>query len=290
MTAPRFQYFAAIDWSGAVGARQRGIAVALCADGHDAPRLVRPGHVWSRGEVCDWLRDALPPATLVGMDLGISLPFADCGAFFPGWVHSPATAHDLWALIDRIATHDAHFAVSSFVDHPEIARHFRRHGGRQGDRFAPGRGRMRVTERAQEAMGCKPYSNFNLVGAAQVGKSSLTGMRVLHALRGRAAVWPIDPLPAAGPVICEIYTTIAAIAAGRSAGRSKIRTGAELDAALDALDTRPHGHRGAIDDHTSDALITAAWLRRAARDHALWHPQGLTPEIAATEGWTFGAR
>jgi hypothetical protein len=91
-------------------------------------------------------------------------------------------------------------------------------------------------------------------------------------------------------VICEIYTTIAAMAAGRSAGRSKIRTGADLDAALAALSTRPFGHAGIIDDHTSDAVITAAWLRRAASDPALWHPPGLTREIAATEGWTFGAR
>jgi len=286
----RFRHFAAIDWSGAVGERQRGIAIALCAAGHDAPGLVRPGHVWSRGEVLAWLRDDLPPDTLVGMDLGISLPFADAGAFFPGWPDSPADAHALWAMVDHIADTDPHLAVTSFVDHTQIARHFRRHGARQGDQFTPGRGRMRVTERAQEAMGCKPYSNFNLVGAAQVGKSSLTGMRLLHRLRGQVPVWPIDPLPATGAVICEIYTTIAAIAAGRTAARSKIRTGRELDTALAHLNSRPHGHDGPIDDHTSDAIVTAAWLRHAASDPALWHPTMLTPEIAATEGWTFGAR
>jgi hypothetical protein len=285
-----FSHFVAIDWSGAAGERQRGIAVAICAIGSDVPTLVRPGHIWSRGEVMDWLRDDLPDDTLVGMDLGISLPFVDAGAFFPGWAHSPADAHALWAMVDAIATPDAHLAVSSFVDHDEVARHFRRHGGRQGALFPAGRGRMRVTERAQEAMGCKPYSNFNLVGAAQVGKSSLTGMRLLHALRGRVPVWPIDPLPDTGSVICEIYTTIAAMAAGRSAGRSKIRSGAELDDALVRLGSDPLRHIGPIDDHTSDALITAAWLRRAAPDPALWHPPGLTAEIAATEGWTFGAR
>ena len=294
MNAGRFRHFAAIDWSGAAGERQRGIAVALCAQGHEAPRLVRPGQIWSRAQVCDWLRHDLPPDTLVGMDLGISLPHADAGAFFPGWAHSPADARALWAMIDHIAAADPHLAATSFVDHPEIARHFRRHGGRQGDLFPSGRGRMRVTERAQEAMGCKPTSNFNLVGAAQVGKSSLTGMRLLHALRGQVPVWPIDPLPGTGPVsggpmICEIYTTIAAVAAGRSASRSKIRTGAELDTALARLDCHPFHHPGPIDDHTSDALITAAWLRRAAPDPALWHPEGLTEEIAATEGWTFGA-
>jgi hypothetical protein len=290
VATPRFRHFAAIDWSGAAGERQRGIALALCSNGNAAPQVVRPGHVWSRAEVMAWLRDDLPRDTLVGMDLGISLPFADAGAFFPGWNTSPAHAHDLWAMVDAMAADDPHLAVTSFVDHADIARHFRRHGGRQGDLFPAGPGRMRVTERAQQAMGCKPYSNFNLVGAAQVGKSSLTGMRMLHALRPHVPVWPISPLPAAGSVICEIYTTIAAMAAGRSAGRSKIRTGTELDTALAALHSRPHGHHGAIDDHTSDALITAAWLRHAADRPALWHPPGLTPQIATTEGWTFGAR
>lgn len=285
----RFSHFLGIDWSGAAGERQRGIALALCSQGDAAPVLVRPGHVWSRTEVLDYLRTGMPRDTLVGMDLGISLPFADHGAFFPGWAESPADAPALWALVDRMAADDPHLSVTSFVDHPEIARHFRRHGGRTGDRFGSGRGRMRVTEAAQAAMGCQPTSNFNLVGAAQVGKSSLSGMRLLHALRGHAAVWPIDPLPAAGPVICEIYTTIAAIAAGRSASRSKIRSGEELDEALNALCAAPFGHAGPIDDHTSDAVITAAWLRRAVNRENLWSPPGLTPQIARTEGWTFGA-
>ena len=45
---------------------------------------------------------------------------------------------------------------------------------------------------------------------------------------------------------------------------------------------------GPIDDHSADALLTAAWLRVAADRPALWRPQAMTPEIARTEGWTFG--
>jgi hypothetical protein len=289
MKAGRFRHFAAIDWSGAAGERHRGIAVALCDEGQAAPALVRPGHRWSRGEVLDWLLDELPEETLVGFDMGISLAFADTGAFFPGWSESPSDARTLWAKVDALCDEDPHLSVSSFVDLPEAARHFRRHGGREGDLFGGGRGRFRVTELAQQAMGCNPYSNFNLVGAAQVGKSSLTGMRLLHRLSGRLPVWPIDPLPGSGSAVVEIYTTIAAMAAGRSAGRSKIRDHSELDTALVALGSEPLGGTGPIPDHASDALITAAWLRTAAHDPALWRPAALTPEIAATEGWTFGA-
>lgn len=285
----RFHHFAAIDWSGAAGERHKGIALAICAKGAAAPELVRPGHRWSRPEVLHWLTEDLPADTLVGMDLGISLAFADRGAFFPGWMDSPADARALWALIDAVCADDPHLSVSSFIDHTEIARHFRRHGGREGDLFGGGRGRFRATELAQQAMGCKPYSNFNLVGAAQVGKSSLSGMRLLHRLQDRMPVWPIDPLPETGSVLVEIYTTIAAMAAGRSAGRSKIRSFAELNQALAALDSRAIPGEGAIDDHASDALITAAWLRRHAHRAELWAPEGLTFEIARTEGWTFGA-
>ena len=286
---PRFRHFAAIDWSGASGERQAGIAVALCGEGAEAPHLVRPGHRWSRAEVLAWLVDEMPADTLAGFDLSLSLAFLDRGAFFPGWSASPRDARGLWALVEQLASEDPHLAVASFVDHPEIARHFRRHGGREGDLFGGGRGRFRATELAQQAMGCKPYSNFNLVGAAQVGKSGLTGMRMLHQLSGRMAIWPFDPLPQTGPVLVEIYSTIAAMAAGRSASRSKIRTVAELHTALAALGCTDRSGLEQVDDHQADALVTAAWLRRAAQDARLWSPPALTPQLAKTEGWTFGA-
>ncbi|HVI99483.1 MAG TPA: hypothetical protein VM657_10495 [Sphingomonas sp.] len=288
----RFAHFAAIDWSGAVGPRQKGLAVALCTTGNAAPARVRPGHIWSRDEVLTWLADDMPPDTLVGLDLGPSLPFADAGAFFPGWNKSPADARGLWALVERLCADDPHLAASSFVDHVEAARHFRRHGGRTGDRFGAGRGRLRVTEIAQREQGLNPYSNLNLVGAAQVGKSSLTGMRVLHRLMGRVAVWPFDPVPAAGSLIVEIYTSLAARDAGRPKGRSKMTTIAALNAALThpAIASGPVPGSGPIDDHGADALLTAAWLRANAHRPDLWTPQKLTRAIARTEGWTFGVR
>jgi len=290
----RFDHFLAIDWSGACGLRQNGIALALCNAAGGAPILVQRGGAWSRQEVLEILRSELPGNTLVGMDLGISLPFTDCGAYFPQWDKSPADARQLWALIDNICAGDPNLEAGSFVDHPELSRYFRRHGGREGDRFhtknaADRRGRFRLTENVQQKMGCKPYSNFNLVGAAQVGKSSLTGMRLLHQLGGTIPVWPIDPLPQSGSVIVEIYTGLAAIAAGRSAGRSKIRGLSDLDRALNTLGSPVLGGEGPIDDHSSDAILTAAWLRKVAGKADVWSPEALTEKIAATEGWTFGA-
>ena len=290
----RFDNFCAIDWSGAKGPRQKGIALAVCSADGGPPVMVERGAAWSRMEVLGILRDDLPSNTLVGMDLGIALPFADCGAYFPGWAYSPGGAKALWALVDRLCHGDPYLEANGVVDHTDLSRYFRRHGGREGDRFhkrtaTDKRGRFRVTEHALRAMGCKPYSNFNLVGAAQVGKSSLTGMRVLHRLDGKVPVWPIDPLPRTGSVIIEIYTGLAALDAGRTTNTAKIRDYTALNTALDVLGSPPVPATGPLDDHSADALLTAAWLRKAANEPARWDPRGLTPQIAATEGWTFGA-
>ena len=285
----RFRHFAAIDWSGAIGERQRGIAVAMAGVGMAAPTLLRAECVWSRREVLDWLLTDMPPETLVGLDLGTALPFLDEGAFFPGWSDTPSDALALWELVERICRSDPHLSATSFVDHPEAARHFRRHAGRRGEFFS-GRGRLRVTEQAQRAQGLNPYSNLNLVGAAQVGKSSLTGMRVLHRLNHRVPVWPFHPLPDAGSVVVEIYTTVAAIAAGRTKNRAKMRCWEDVDGALEQLGSLATGRRGPVDDHKADALVTAAWLRTVAHNPALWQPSALNDEIARTEGWTFGVR
>jgi hypothetical protein len=102
-------------------------------------------------------------------------------------------------------------------------------------------------------------------------------------------VWPVDPLPEEGSVVTEIYTSMAARLGGVTGSATKIRTYAALGDALDALGSAPVKGTGAIDDHSSDALLTAAWLRRVHALRELWHPPALTPEVARTEGWTFGA-
>lgn len=284
-----FAHFACIDWSGAAGERQKGIAVAICEPGTSAPRLVRPEWRWSRRDVLDWLRDALPPATLVGLDLSPGLPFTDLGAYFPGWDASPLDAKSLWKLVDEIAADDPHLAATSFVQHPDARRHFRHGQGDTGDLFAPGKGRLRETERRQSSQRMNPSSCFNLVGAAQVGKSSLTGMRLLHQLRGAVPAWPFDDRRDGGSLLVEIYTSIAAREAGIAPGRSKMLGGEALDAALSELGVQAHAALDRYTDHATDAILTAAWLRRAASDEALWRPPGLDA-VRMTEGWTFGVR
>jgi hypothetical protein len=279
----RFHRFACLDWSGAVGPWQAGIALAVCETGEAAPVLVPPPERrWSREAVAAWLSARADEDLLVGIDFSASFPFADRGAYFPGWAESPAEARGLWALVERLSTGDPHLAATGFVDHHEASRHFRRHGGREGDLFGGGAGRFRVTERAAQAMRLAPQSSLNLVGAAQVGKASLAGMRMLHRLGDAIPVWPFDPVPARGALIVEIYTSLAARAAGVTGG-TKMRDAGRLDAALAALGSRAHAPLARYDDHSTDALLTAAWLRRASGDARLWEPAGLDA-VRDTEG------
>lgn len=237
--------------------------------------------------LADWIAEHGDEDMLIGLDLSPAFAFADAGAFFPGWDASPPDMLGLWALVERIAADDAHLAAGSFVAHEQARRHFRQLRD-LGDLHPPGRGRLRVCEHGQKALGLSPYSCFNLVGAAQVGKSSLTGMRVLHRLAGQVPFWPLDPLPQRGAVVVEIYTALAARAAGVRRGLSKLRDAASLDAALAALNSAAHAPLARYDDHATDAILSAAWLRRAAGRAELWRPEGLTPLLARTEGWTFG--
>lgn len=286
----RFTHFAAIDWSGARGAPQRGIALAV-ASGAAAPALVRPGHIWSRAEVLDWLgrMAAAGEDMLIGFDFSAAFAFVDRDAYFPNWADSPADMRGLWSIVERVAGGAPHFEVGDFLAHPDARRHFRHGRGDVGDLFEPGTGRLRVVEQHQRATRqAASVSNFNLVGAAQVGKASLAGMRVLHRLSGRIPLWPLDPVPPTGPLLVEIYTSLAARAAGLRPGRSKIRDGGALDAALAELGSPPCGMVGPVSDHASDALLTAAWLRTIAHDTAPWNPSSLSDALARTEGWTFG--
>ncbi len=135
--------------------------------------------------------------------------------------------------------------------------------------------------------GRKTASAYDAIGAAQVAKASFSGMRLLHRLDGKIAIFPMDPLPASGSTVCEIYTRIYLRRAGMSG--TKLRTRAELNLALDGLGSRRVRLSFEPNDHQTDALVTAAGMRALAthEPHA-FEPKGLTPQIARTEGWTFG--
>lgn len=281
---PYFSRFVAIDWSGAKGDRHKGIAVALCKGDDAAPQLVPgPRGVWSRQEVADWLLVIARQApTLFGFDFSFAPPFVLRGDYLPG-DGTPREAPAFWAYVDSICD-DPDLGASSLLEVTH-RRHFY-FGKGDGTKAAFMHNRL-CEARYKEAGGGKPSTIYDAIGAAQVAKASFAGMRMLHHLQARVPVWPFNPLPLTGSLVVEIYTSIAARAAGRPKGRSKMRDSWALNHALLALGSATY--QGAMpDDHGADAIVTAAWMRQAAVRPALWTPNGLTPQIARTEGWTFG--
>jgi hypothetical protein len=280
--AARFSAFVAIDWSGAKGRRHKGIAIAE-ARGDDPPRLVRPGYVWSRDEVLDWLlkRAAIEP-TLFGFDFSFAPPFAERGSYLPGERDIPDNARDFWAYVDA-NSRDEDLGAASFLE--EVHRRHFYFGIADGVKadFV----RFRICDARLNAQGGrKTASAYDAIGAAQVAKASFSGMRLLHRLDCKVAIWPMDPLPQNRSTVVEIYTRIYLRNAGMSG--KKLRNRADLNRALVGLGSKPVRLRFEPNDHQTDALVTAAGMR-AHLDHPLaFSPPGLTREIAKTEGWTFG--
>ncbi len=279
---PRFERFVAVDWSGAKGVRHKGIAVAVC-EAEDAPYLVdAPGGVWSRTGVADWLIEAAKekPA-LFGFDFSFAPPFVARGGYLPGDA-VPESGPDFWAYVERICD-DADLGAASLLESAH-RRHFYfgKADGVKADFM-----HNRICEAHYNAGGGGKPSTVYAIGAAQVAKASFAGMRMLHRVRPHVKVWPFDPLPEHGSLVVEIYTSIAARAAGRPKGRTKMRDLASLNEALAVLGCASYVGPGP-DDHGADALLTAAWMRGAAERAELWVPPPLDMRTAATEGWTFG--
>jgi hypothetical protein len=275
-----FDRFVGIDWSGAKGVRHKGIAVAVAEAGNGAPRLLAPPSPagWARGEVADLL-ESLPGHVLAGFDFSFAPPFVARGAYLPG-LQTADDGPGFWAHVDALSD-DADHGAAGFLNGPARL-HFWMGAadGAKADFL-----HWRVCELAFNAGGGgKASTLFDCVGAAQVAKASLAGMRVLHRLRGPFAVWPFDPV---GPrTLVEIYGRAMLRHAGGRGG--KIRDDAALDAALAGLGSEPFRADGRLNDNQTDALVTAAALRRFAPEPRWWAPAGLTAEIARTEGWTFG--
>jgi hypothetical protein len=280
---PHFENFIAIDWSGAKGRRHKGIAIAE-ARGDAPPRLVRPGHVWSREEVLHWLlKRAAREPTLFGFDFSFAPPLLERGEYLIGEPDVPKTAREFWAYVEAKCDDDD-LGAASFLETAH-RRHFY-FGIADGVKADFVRFRQ-CDARLNAQGGRKTASAYDAIGAAQVAKASFSGMRLLYRLDGKVAIFPMDPLPARGSAVVEIYTRIYLRRAGMSG--TKLRTRTDLNRALLGLGSRPVRLSFKPNDHQTDALVTAAGMRALARQEPrAFAPEGLTPEIARTEGWTFG--
>jgi hypothetical protein len=285
---PEFDNFVAIDWSGAVR-NYDGIAVAICRPGRTAPKLVQaPGHRWTRKTIADWLTSQLGKGSrlLIGFDFSFGFPFETDGGYLGGKAPAIDDIFSLWTLIEARSAGDRDFGCTRFIADTDYAFLF----WLQGTRPTHWIERKRRTEVAcAELTKTRPDSLYKILHSKQVGKASITGIRVLHHIRtstsGRVAIWPFEKVRTSA--IVEIYPTMfRKMAAGAVA---KIRSRQQLNAALGRIGSQPmRSINEDFSDHETDALLSAAGLRKIAGDPAVWNPLETTSPRVQREGWIFG--
>jgi len=181
----RFDCFVGIDWSGDKENWQKRLKIALARPGSHPPKLV--GDRWSRTKAVHWIRGLVENQTaLIGLDFAFGFP--PCGIELN------------WEYAERMCCGDANFYGGKFFTVAN-ASHSHLLNSRWVPRSQPFIAHLRTTERvAAETKGAAPQSIFNAVGAAQVGPSSISGMRALLHVRqnfaGKVSIWPFDELVA----------------------------------------------------------------------------------------------
>jgi hypothetical protein len=276
---PAFDCFVGIDWSGDRNPWQKGIKVAIAYPGRAAPVLKEcPGRKvgWSRTDVVEWIADQFQDQrALIGIDFAFGFPE----------VSLPGNIVLDWEYAEEVCATQPNFYGGAFFRPP-----VRPHSDLVNSRWLPkdrySANHLRMTDIvAMETIGARPQSIFNAVGPAQVGPSSISGMRALRALRqtcgNRIAIWPFDDMSASGSVIVEIFPRYYPLSRGRNArlaGRS------ELNAALAAF-ASDGVKRSPKSEDEGDALLGAAALRLLSSEDA---PFRLPDRAIRSQGWIFG--
>ena len=304
---PTFSHYMGIDWSGAkTPKRSHSIAVSQCSSGQlqsnrqcsalmAAPTALE--HKLSREDVFDILSDAVTSSrrTLVGIDCN----FGYCQSVAHAQFYNNITAQKLWHEINTLCQHENNYFAGEVWTSIALAKHFWCEG-KQPNWFNAKQLR-RVTEQAAADSGLGiPESPFKLIGAKQVGKGGLAGMRLLHHLKtnfaDKVAIWPFEAslTDTATLVICEIYPRLFIRYA--KYGNQKVRSIKELNTILKRLGTAPYADANAhesdsLNDHLTDAIISSAGLRWFTECMTEMQPLStyhLPPAATTVEGWIFG--
>jgi hypothetical protein len=276
---PAFDCFVGIDWSGDKNPWQKGLKVAIAHPGHAAPVLKQcPGRKsgWSRTDVVEWIADEfLDKRALIGIDFAFGFPEVN----LPGRIVLD------WEYAEKVCATYPNFYGGAFFRPPVLPHsHLVNSRWLPKDRYSANH--LRMTDIvAMETIGARPQSIFNAVGPAQVGPSSISGMRALRSLRqdcdGRIAIWPFDEVAPTGSVIVEIFPRYYPLSRGKSprlAGRR------ELNAALAAFESEGVKKAPKSEDE-GDALLCAAALRSLSSQEALFR---LPDKEIRSQGWIFG--
>lgn len=228
--------YVAVDWSGAVSARNSKIWSAVIGD---SGSLVALRNRWTRESVVDWLLQTLQDDSevIAGLDFAFSMP-----AWYVRSVGC-VSAVDFW---DVVATEGERWLQECPFPFWGRTGHFKKWPLNDMAEL-----------RSTDLGGAK--SVFQVGGAGAVGTGSIRGMPFLRTLReGGFHIWPFDPLTP--PVVIEIYPRLLTKQVHKSqlAARQVYLAG---ESWLDGDDKR---NEGAPSEDAFDALVSARrmWERR----------------------------
>jgi hypothetical protein len=276
---PAFDCFVGIDWSGDKNPWQKGLKIAIARPGHGRPKLVecptrKSG--WSRSDAIGWIAEEFADKrALIGIDFAFGFP--------P--VTLPANVVLDWDYAEKVCAPHPNFYGGAFF-RPPVLPHSHLVNSPWLPKHSYSADHLRMTDIvAMETIGARPQSIFNAVGPAQVGPSSISGMRALRSLRqscgGNIAIWPFDENAEDRTVIVEIFPRYYPLSKGKSAslvGRT------ELNAALAAFESE-HVKNAPKSEDEADALLSAVALRFLSSQEALFQ---LPEQSIRSQGWIFG--
>jgi hypothetical protein len=252
------------------------------------------GANWKRVDLLDWLKaECAKGIPLIGFDFSFAFPFVDEGAYFPNASsnRTPKDPGELWQLVDDVCVENKDFYAGAFCKAQPWREYFHHAKGDLGSSY---RHRNKCVERYchEQKLGL-PETVFKLIGAKQVGKGSLSGMRFLLALQlgiPSLAIWPFVERDVGAPTVVEVFPRLFLSMAGFRS--RKVTSGSDLNEALKLLGSQAmpldfHLPVRQADDRV-DALVTSAGLRHVGGEDTLWKPRAMTEEIRRTEGWIFG--
>nr|WP_136251622.1 hypothetical protein [Ningiella ruwaisensis] len=292
-----FDSYIGIDWSGAKSPlKSNAIAMASCDNIIDSKPCF-DSKKKSRSDVFAVLRDYAndKKRTLAGIDCN----FGYCIDVGHKQFGKNAHFNTLWQTVDALNHGHDNFFAGEFWTHPEYGRAFWTQG-KQPEWFDLHALRRQTEIKAHlQGLGT-PESPFKLIGAKQVGKGGLAGMRMIAELKRefpkKVCVWPfdIDHFHSASLVITEIYPRLFIRHAGF--GNEKVRTEAQLNTILQhfGVDCRQTYSSDASDsgisDHLSDAIIASAGLRWFCQNERVLDINKLPEQALRFEGWIFGVK
>jgi len=274
-----FDSFVGIDWSGDKKPWQKGLKVGVAYPGRAAPQLVEcpsSKRGWSRTEVMRWIEDEFQDKrALIGIDFAFGFP----PVTLPGNIVLD------WDYVEEICASYPNFYGGAFFRPPACA-HSHLINSPWLPRTGYSAGHLRLTDLiAKNTIGATPQPIFNAVGPAQVGPSSISGMRALRSLRQNCGdgitIWPLSEASPTGSIIVEIFPRYFPLSKGKSARLADLNN---LNTALAAFDS--DGLKdGPKSEDEGDALLSAAALRSLSIQESLFQ---LPDQAIRSQGWIFG--